>query len=125
MHVPPGTRTVEETGNPFAAPAVVMPGVKGTAARAATEAVNRTAALSPADLLAKPSLDHLRRQARDLLRAARAGETTGAGRIRAPSTASTRSPSSSGTTTCRPDSTARPTRYSPASITATTVPHSP
>jgi hypothetical protein len=31
----------------------------------------------------KPSLDHLHRQARDLLRAARAGDTTTAGRIRA------------------------------------------
>src|SRR3984885_1077085 len=36
-----------------------------------------------ADLSARPSLDHLRRQARDLLRAARAGNTTAAGRIRA------------------------------------------
>ena len=36
-----------------------------------------------ADLSAKPSLDHLRRQARDLLRAARAGGTKAAGRIRA------------------------------------------
>ena len=36
-----------------------------------------------ADLSAKPSLDHLRRQARDLMRAARAGDTTAAGRIRA------------------------------------------
>ena len=36
-----------------------------------------------ADLPAKPSLDHLRRPARDLLRAARAGDTTAAGRIRA------------------------------------------
>jgi hypothetical protein len=36
-----------------------------------------------ADLPAKPSLDHLRRQARDLLRAARAGDTTAAGLIRA------------------------------------------
>ena len=36
-----------------------------------------------ADLPANPSLDHLRRQARDLLRAARAGDTTAAGRIRA------------------------------------------
>jgi hypothetical protein len=38
-----------------------------------------------ADLPAKPSLDHLRRQARDLLRAARAGDTTAADRIRATS----------------------------------------
>jgi ankyrin repeat protein len=36
-----------------------------------------------ADLPAQPSLDHLRRQARDLLRAAQAGDTTAAGRIRA------------------------------------------
>ena len=36
-----------------------------------------------ADLSARPSLDHLRRQARDLLRAARAGDRTAAGRIRA------------------------------------------
>jgi len=36
-----------------------------------------------ADLPAKPSLDHLRRQARDLLRVARAGDATAAGRIRA------------------------------------------
>ena len=36
-----------------------------------------------ADLPARPSLDHLRRQARDLLRAARAGDTTAVGRIRA------------------------------------------
>ena len=36
-----------------------------------------------ADLPANPSLDHLRRQARDLLRAARVGDTTAAGRIRA------------------------------------------
>ena len=36
-----------------------------------------------ADLPAKPSLDHLRRQARDLLRAAQAGDTKAAGRIRA------------------------------------------
>ena len=36
-----------------------------------------------ADLPAKPSLDHLRRQARDLLRAAQAGDATAVGRIRA------------------------------------------
>jgi hypothetical protein len=36
-----------------------------------------------ADLPANPSLDHLRRQARDLLRPARAGDTTAADRIRA------------------------------------------
>ncbi len=36
-----------------------------------------------ADLPARPSLDHLPRQAPDLLRAARAGDTTAVGRIRA------------------------------------------
>jgi ankyrin repeat protein len=36
-----------------------------------------------ADLPAKPSLDHLRRQARDLLRGAKAGDTAATGRIRA------------------------------------------
>jgi len=35
------------------------------------------------DLPARPSLDHLRREARDLLRAAQAGDTAAAGRIRA------------------------------------------
>ena len=42
-----------------------------------------------ADLPARPSLDHLRRQARDLLRAAQAGDTAAAGRIRAESDALT------------------------------------
>ena len=42
-----------------------------------------------ADLPAKPSLDHLRRQARDLLRAAQAGDAAAAGRIRAVSDALT------------------------------------
>jgi ankyrin repeat protein len=42
-----------------------------------------------ADLPARPSLDHLRRQARDLLRAAHAGDTAAAGRIRAVSDALT------------------------------------
>jgi ankyrin repeat protein len=36
-----------------------------------------------ADLPAKPSIDHLRRQARDLLHAAQAGDTAAAGRIQA------------------------------------------
>ncbi len=57
VHVPPGTRTVEETGNPFADTAAVMPGVKGTAARAATEAVNRTVGAVSA---ARSFLDDLR-----------------------------------------------------------------
>jgi outer membrane lipoprotein-sorting protein len=57
VHVPPGTRTVEETGNPIADAAAVIPGVKGTAARAAAEAVNRTAGAVSA---ARSFLDDLR-----------------------------------------------------------------
>jgi hypothetical protein len=57
VHVPPGTPTVEETGNPFADAAAVMPGMKGTAARAAAEAVNRTAGAVSA---ARSFLDDLR-----------------------------------------------------------------
>ena len=57
VHVPPGTRTVEETGNLIADSAAVMPGVKGTAARAAAEAVNRTASAVSA---ARSFLDDLR-----------------------------------------------------------------
>ena len=57
VHVPPGTRTVEETGNLIADAAAVMPGVKGTAARAAAEAVNRTTGAVSA---ARSFLDDLR-----------------------------------------------------------------
>ena len=57
VHVPPGTRTVEETGNLYADGAAVIPGVKGTAARAAAEAVNRTAGAVSA---ARSFLDDLR-----------------------------------------------------------------
>ena len=42
-----------------------------------------------ADLPARPSLDHLRREARDLLRAAQSGDTAAADRIRAVSAAPT------------------------------------
>ncbi|MGH3228120.1 MAG: ankyrin repeat domain-containing protein, partial [Streptosporangiaceae bacterium] len=42
-----------------------------------------------ADLPARPSLDHLRREARDLLRAAQAGDTAAADRIRAVSATAT------------------------------------
>ena len=43
MDIPPGTRTVEETGNLITNVVADMPaGVKGTAARAAAEAVNCT-----------------------------------------------------------------------------------
>ena len=63
VHVPPGTRTVEETGNPIADAAAVMPGVKGTAARAAAEAVNRTAgAVSAARSFLDDLRGHRRRQ---------------------------------------------------------------
>ena len=57
VHVPPGTRTVEETGNPITDTVAVIPGVKGTAARAAAEAVNRTAGAVSA---ARSFLDDLR-----------------------------------------------------------------
>ena len=57
VHVPPGTRIVEETGNLIADAAAVIPGVKGTAARAAAEAVNRTADAVSA---ARSFLDDLR-----------------------------------------------------------------
>jgi hypothetical protein len=57
VHVPPGTRTVEETGNLIADAVAVMPGVKGTAARAAAEAVNHTAGAVSA---ARSILDDLR-----------------------------------------------------------------
>jgi hypothetical protein len=57
VHVPPGTRTVEETGNLIADAVAVMPGVKGTAARAAAEAVNRTAGAVSA---ARSFMDDLR-----------------------------------------------------------------
>jgi hypothetical protein len=43
VHVPPGTRTVEETGDLIADALAAIPGMKGTAARAAAEAVTRTA----------------------------------------------------------------------------------
>jgi hypothetical protein len=42
VHVPPGTRIVEQTGNLITDAVAAIPGVKGTAARAAAEAVNRT-----------------------------------------------------------------------------------
>jgi hypothetical protein len=57
VHVPPGTRTVEETGNWVADEIAVMPGLAGTAARAAAEAVNRTAGAVSA---ARSFLDDLR-----------------------------------------------------------------
>ena len=57
VHVPPGTRTVEETGNLITDAVADMPGVKGTAARAAAEAVNCTVGAVSA---ARSFLDDLR-----------------------------------------------------------------
>ena len=57
VHVPPGTRTVEETGNWVVDAAAVMPGLAGTAVRAAAEAVNCTAGAASA---ARSFLDDLR-----------------------------------------------------------------
>jgi outer membrane lipoprotein-sorting protein len=57
VHVPPGTRTVEETGNWVVDEAAAMPGLAGTAARAAAEAVNRTTGAVSA---ARTFLDDLR-----------------------------------------------------------------
>ena len=57
VHVPPGTHVVEETGNPFTDYAAVMPGLAGTAARTAVEAVSRTHSAVSA---ARSFLDDLR-----------------------------------------------------------------
>ena len=57
VHVPPGTRTVQETGNWFVDDVAVMPGLTGTAARAAVETVTRTTSAVSA---ARTFLDDLR-----------------------------------------------------------------
>ena len=57
VDVPPGTRVVEQTGNLITDAVAGIPGVKGTAARAAAEAVNRTAGAVSA---ARSFLDDLR-----------------------------------------------------------------
>ena len=57
VHVPPGRHVVEETGNPLTNTVAVMPGVKGTAARAAAETINRTVGAVSA---ARSFLDDLR-----------------------------------------------------------------
>ena len=57
MHIPPGTRIVEETGNLITDVTAVMPGLTGTAARAAAEAVHRTTGAVSA---ARSFLDDLR-----------------------------------------------------------------
>jgi hypothetical protein len=55
--LPPGTRIVKTSGNPVADLAAVAPGLSGTAARAATEAVRRTVGAVSA---ARSFLDDLR-----------------------------------------------------------------
>jgi hypothetical protein len=57
VHVAPGTRTVEETGDLVADAFATMPGLTGTAVRAAAETVNRTTAAVSA---ARSFLDDLR-----------------------------------------------------------------
>jgi len=57
VHVPPGTRVVEETGNPITDAVAGIPGLAGTAARTATETVRRTAGAVSA---ARSFLDDLR-----------------------------------------------------------------
>jgi outer membrane lipoprotein-sorting protein len=57
VDVPPGTRVVEETGNPLTDMVATMPGLTGTAARAATETVNRAAGAVSA---ARSFMDDLR-----------------------------------------------------------------
>ena len=42
LHVPPGVRVVEETGNPFIDVTAVMPGMSGAAIRTAADLVRRT-----------------------------------------------------------------------------------
>jgi hypothetical protein len=56
-HIPPGTRIVEETGNPFTDAFAAMTGLKGTAARATAETITRTTSAVSA---ARTFLDDLR-----------------------------------------------------------------
>ena len=56
-HIPPGTRVVEETGNPITDYTAANPGLAGTAARIAFETVHRTADAVSA---ARSFLDDLR-----------------------------------------------------------------
>jgi outer membrane lipoprotein-sorting protein len=57
VHVPPGTRVVEQTGNPITDFAAGIPGLAGTAARTAFQAAHRTAGAVSA---ARSFLDDLR-----------------------------------------------------------------
>jgi hypothetical protein len=61
VRVPPGTRVVEETGNPFTDYAESIPGLTGTAVRTAAKTVRRTHAAVSA---ARSFLDDLRGQDR-------------------------------------------------------------
>ena len=56
-HIPPGTRVVEETGNPITDYTAAIPGLAGTATRIAFETVHRTADAVSA---ARSFLDDLR-----------------------------------------------------------------
>jgi hypothetical protein len=60
-HLPPGTRVVEQTGNPWTDAAAEIPGLKGTAARAAVETITRTTSAVSA---ARTFLDNLRNNPR-------------------------------------------------------------
>ena len=57
VHIPPGTRVVEETGNPITDHTAAIPGLAGTATRIAFETVHRTAGAVSA---ARSFLDDLR-----------------------------------------------------------------
>jgi hypothetical protein len=57
VHIPPGTRVVEETGNPITDYTAAIPGLAGTATRIAFETVHRTAGAVSA---ARSFLDDLR-----------------------------------------------------------------
>jgi len=61
LHVPPGARTVTETGNLFTDAAAVMPGAPGTAVRTAADVVRRTASAVSAT---RSFLDDLRGRSR-------------------------------------------------------------
>jgi hypothetical protein len=62
VDIPPGTRVVEETGNPLADAVAVMPGLPGTAARAAAQTVRQAASVVSAT---RSFLDDLRTRNQD------------------------------------------------------------
>ena len=62
VDIPPGTRVVEETGNPLADAVAVMPGLTGTAARTAAQTVRHTASVVSAT---RSFLDDLRARNQD------------------------------------------------------------